>query len=129
MADIETQEQIVRGQTTISSVFPLFPLRTDFFSFPLHCHLGSICDNRCHLKVRGWSSTRQPGMRSKMAASVVRHERFTPDGPKKKKHTRIFQHVAISDTDTVACAHRHTQRAALSKLGSTVCLENRRNWA
>ena len=65
-------------------------------------------------------------MRAKMAAAEVRHERFTPDGPEKEKHTRLFQHVAISDKDTVACGHTNTHREAfyfiLSELGSAVCV-------
>lgn len=76
-------------------------------------------------------------MRSKMAAPEVRHERFTPDGPKKKKHMRVFQHVAMSDTDTVACSHTNTHRERfylstdlLSLCVSVcVCLGPRRNWA
>ena len=51
-------------------------------------------------------------MRAKMAAAEVRHERFTPDGPEKEKHTRLFQHVAISDKDTVACGCTNTHRKA-----------------
>lgn len=69
-------------------------------------------------------------MRAKMAAAEVRHERFTPDGPEKEKHTRLFQHVAISDKDTVACGCTNTHRKAfffffftiLSELGSAVCV-------
>lgn len=64
-------------------------------------------------------------MWAKMAAAEVRHERFTPDGPEKEKHTRLFQHVAISDKDTVACGRTNTHREAffiLSELGSAVCV-------
>lgn len=122
MADIRKQGQTVNSKWTNhwTNKNILYPPVSQPFSTRLRRHLGSICGNLYHLKVRRQGWTHEPGMRSKMAASEVCHERIAPDGPKKEKHTRTFQHVAISDKDTVACAHTQIHREALSDLGSTV---------